>query len=43
MEHAHRVNCQIMERFRAEGINFAFPTQTLHLAVDYKRLPNGLS
>ena len=27
-----------MERFKAEGIDFAFPTQTLHLAGDDKRL-----
>jgi MscS family membrane protein len=26
-----------MERFNAEGIDFAFPTQTLHLAGDEKR------
>ena len=26
-----------MERFNAEGIDFAFPTQTLHLAGDDKR------
>ena len=31
MEHAHWVNLQIMERFREEGIEFAFPTQTVHL------------
>lgn len=36
LEHAHWVNLQIMERFRAEGINFAFPTQTVHLAGDEK-------
>ena len=28
---------QIMERFDTEGIDFAFPTQTLHLAGDEKR------
>jgi MscS family membrane protein len=28
---------QIIERFNAEGIDFAFPTQTLHLAGDDKR------
>lgn len=38
MEHAHWINVQIMERFKAEGIEFAFPTQTLHLAGD-KRHP----
>jgi MscS family membrane protein len=37
LEHAHWVNLQIMERFNAEGIDFAFPTQTLHLAGDDKR------
>ncbi len=36
-EHAESVNFQIMERFNAEGIDFAFPTQTLHLAGDEKR------
>jgi len=35
--HAHWINVQIMERFKAEGIDFAFPTQTLHLAGDDKR------
>ena len=35
--HAEWVNYQIMERFNAEGIDFAFPTQTLHLAGDEKR------
>jgi MscS family membrane protein len=37
LEHAHWINIQIMERFNAEGIDFAFPTQTLHLANDNKR------
>ena len=37
LEHATWVNIQIMERFKAEGIDFAFPTQTLHLAGDEKR------
>jgi MscS family membrane protein len=37
MEHAHWINLQIMERFNAEGIDFAFPTQTLHVAGDEKR------
>lgn len=27
-----RVNFQILEKFNAEGIDFAFPTQTIHLA-----------
>jgi len=33
----HKVNMQILERFNAAGIDFAFPTQTLHLAGDPKR------
>lgn len=37
LEHANWVNIQIMERFNAEGIDFAFPTQTLHLAGDAHR------
>ncbi len=37
LEHANWVNVQIMERFAAEGIDFAFPTQTLHLAGDKSR------
>ena len=37
MEHATWVNMQIMERFNAEEIDFAFPTQTLHLAGDEHR------
>ncbi len=37
LKHAHWVNVQIKERFEAEGIDFAFPTQTLHLAGDEKR------
>jgi MscS family membrane protein len=37
LEFAHRVNMQIMERFNAEGIDFAFPSQTLYLAGDSKR------
>jgi len=36
LEHANWINIQIMERFKAEGISFAFPTQTLHLAGDEK-------
>jgi len=27
----HRLNLEILERFNAEGIAFAFPTQTLHV------------
>jgi MscS family membrane protein len=37
LEHAHWINIQIMERFNTEGIDFAFPTQTLHVAGDDKR------
>ncbi len=37
LAHARWINIQIMERFKAEGIDFAFPTQTLHLAGDEKR------
>ncbi|VGO16644.1 Low conductance mechanosensitive channel YnaI [Pontiella desulfatans] len=36
-EFADWINTQIKERFNAEGIDFAFPTQTLHLAGDNKR------
>jgi MscS family membrane protein len=37
VEFAHRINMQIMERFNAEGIDFAFPSQTMYLAGDSKR------
>jgi MscS family membrane protein len=37
LEFSHRVNMQIMERFNAEGIDFAFPSQTMYLAGDSKR------
>lgn len=37
LDHATWVNLQIKERFNAEGIDFAFPTQTLHLAGDENR------
>ena len=37
LEHCRWVNIQIIERFNADGINFAFPTQTLHMAGDEKR------
>jgi MscS family membrane protein len=37
IEHAHRLNTQIIDRFNAEGINFAFPTQTIHLSDDIKK------
>lgn len=32
-----KVNLEILKRFNAEGIEFAFPTQTLYLAGDPKR------
>ena len=32
-----RVNCVILKRFNEEGIEFAFPTQTLYLAGDPRR------
>jgi MscS family membrane protein len=34
LDHGTQVNMQIIECFNAEDINFAFPTQTLHLAGD---------
>jgi MscS family membrane protein len=37
LKHAHWVNMQIIERFKAEGIDFAIPAQRLHLADDDKR------
>ncbi|MFH0908351.1 MAG: mechanosensitive ion channel family protein [bacterium] len=37
VEFGERLNLQILERFNAEGIDFAFPTQTLYLAGDAKR------
>jgi len=37
LEFAHRVNLEILRRFNAAGIDFAFPTQTLYLAGDPKR------
>jgi small-conductance mechanosensitive channel len=33
MDIQQSINCRIMERFAAEGIEFAFPTQTLHMAA----------
>lgn len=38
MSFNEKVNFEILNRFNSEGINFAFPTQTLHLAGD-KRHP----
>lgn len=32
-----RINLQVLERFNAAGIDFAFPTQTVHLAGDPSR------
>ncbi len=37
MELTEKINYQIISRFNEEGIDFAFPTQTLHLASDPKR------
>jgi MscS family membrane protein len=37
MAFTEKVNMEIIRRFNAEGIDFAFPTQTLHLAGDPKR------
>ena len=34
---SEKVNLAILDRFNAEGIDFAFPTQTLYLANDEKR------
>ncbi len=34
---SQKVNLEIFERFNAEGIEFAFPTQTIYLANDEKR------
>ncbi len=36
-DHAQKVNLRIFEEFEKAGIDFAFPTQTLHLAGDPKR------
>lgn len=37
MEFTEKVNRQIFRRFNEEGIDFAFPTQTIHLAGDGNR------
>ncbi|MEX0771288.1 MAG: mechanosensitive ion channel family protein [Balneolaceae bacterium] len=37
MGFSERVNKEIFRRFNEEGIDFAFPTQTIHLAGDKKR------
>lgn len=36
-DQSERFNLEILERFNAAGIDFAFPTQTLHLAGDPSR------
>ncbi len=33
----HRVNIEILKRFNQEGIDFAFPSQTIYVAGDSKR------
>jgi MscS family membrane protein len=37
LDHAQRLNLRIFEEFEKAGIDFAFPTRTLHLAGDPKR------
>jgi len=37
MQFSEKVNLEILNRFNSEGIDFAFPTQTLYLAGDEKR------
>jgi MscS family membrane protein len=37
LEFSQKVNMRIFRGFAAEGIDFAFPTQTLHLANDERR------
>lgn len=37
MSFSEKVNFEILNRFNSEGIEFAFPTQTLYLAGDEKR------
>lgn len=37
LEHAHRFDMELLQRFNDAGIDFAFPTQTLYLAGDEKR------
>lgn len=32
MAFSHKVNMEILRRFNAEGLQFAFPTQTIHMA-----------
>jgi MscS family membrane protein len=47
LKFSEKVNLEILNRFNSEGIDFAFPTQTLYLAGDEKRplnidIPNKL-
>jgi MscS family membrane protein len=43
LDFTQRINLQIIEQFNAEGIDFAFPTQTVYVAGDKKRpLDDGL-
>lgn len=37
MEFSERVNFEILKRFNGEGIDFAFPTQTIYVAGDENR------
>lgn len=37
LEHAQRFNLMLLDAFNEAGIDFAFPTRTLHLAGDAKR------
>lgn len=37
MEFGEKLNFQILKRFNEEGIDFAFPTQTIYVAGDEKR------
>jgi MscS family membrane protein len=37
MKFSEKVNLEILNKFNSEGIDFAFPTQTLYLAGDEKR------
>ena len=37
MEFSEKVNFEILNQFNSEGIDFAFPTQTLYIAGDEKR------
>jgi len=37
LDHAQKFNLRLMREFEKEGIEFAFPTQTLYLAGDSKR------